>query len=82
MSIYIIKPESFKRLIDNNMIELSAPFLKLLFSITSSTARGILFDKLETTPLKNDILPIPEWSEVKDVEQEFGFSIHSFALNR
>ncbi len=68
--VYIIEPVSFKKLIMDDMIKLPAPFLKLLISTTTSTSRGILFDKLETTPLKNDILPIPEWSDVKDLEQK------------
>jgi hypothetical protein len=68
--VYIIEPKSFKNLINNNIIKLPAPFVKLLFSTTTSIARGILFDKLEATPLKNEILPIPEWSDVKDVEQK------------
>ena len=67
--VFNIESNSFKGLTENGKITIPAALARTLFATTTSTARGVLFDKLEDTILKNEILPIPEWNEIKDLEQ-------------
>ena len=67
--VFNIESNSFKGLTENGKISIPAALARSLFATTTSTARGVLFDKLEDTILKNEILPIPDWTEIKDLEQ-------------